>query len=70
MVVNSADRIAELESENAQPKARIMSARGDEEPFDDYDDDVWEDGYHEVRGGSGAVIKKGVFENGHLIDGT
>ena len=33
------------------------------------EDDIWTDGFHEVQNSHGVVIKKGTFENGHLIDG-
>ena len=36
---------------------------------DDYDDDIWVDGYHEVKDGDGKVLKKGQFTDGRLIDG-
>lgn len=35
----------------------------------DYDDDISEDGYHEVKNEDGEVLKKGQFKDGKLIDG-
>ena len=41
----------------------------DDEDSIDYDDDIWEDGYHEVKNGDGEILEKGEFRNGTLIDG-
>ena len=60
------DRISVLETENAKLK-RIIEEQ-DEDDID-YDDNIWEDGYHEVKNGDGEVLKKGQFVNGKLIDG-
>lgn len=60
------DRISALEAENAKLK-RIIEEQ-DEDDID-YDDDIWEDGYHEVKNGDGEILKKGQFINGKLIDG-
>lgn len=36
----------------------------------DYDDEIWEDGYHEVKDEDGKILKKGQFTDGRLIDGV
>lgn len=41
----------------------------DDEDSIDYDDDIWEDGFHEVKNGDGEILEKGEFRNGTLIDG-
>lgn len=67
--VVEANRIAELESEIVRLKKIIEDNDWDEEHDIDYDDDIWEDGYHEVKNGDGQILKKGQFANGKLIDG-
>ena len=57
------DKIAVLEAENRELKERLTVSDID------YDDDIWEDGYHEVKNGDGEILKKGQFVNGKLIDG-
>ncbi len=67
----ASDKVAMLEAENA--KLRKIIEKNDLHDVDDdtidYDDDIWEDGYHEVKNGDGDVLKKGQFANGKLIDG-
>ena len=60
------NRIAELETENQELKARLETL---EEADTYYDDDIFEDGYHEVRDGDGQLLKEGQFVRGELIDG-
>lgn len=62
-------RIAELEAEVARLKKVIADNDLEDEGSIDYDDDIWEDGYHEVKNGDGEVLKKGQFIRGKLIDG-
>lgn len=64
--VSEAERIIELEAEIVRLKKVI--ADNDMDSID-YDDDIWEDGFHEVKNGDGEVLKKGQFINGKLIDG-
>lgn len=51
--------------------AQYLSDRKELEDDDniDYDDDIFEDGYHEVKNGDGEILKKGQFASGKLIDG-
>lgn len=67
---NDDDRIAALEAENVELRKRLEELEEEEDDLIDYDDDIWEDGYHKVKNGDGRILKEGVFENGHLIDGT
>jgi hypothetical protein len=67
---NDIDRIAALEAENEKLRKRLEELEGEEDDPIDCDDDIWEDGYHEVKNGDGRILKKGTFENGHLIDGV
>lgn len=58
-------RITELETENRELKVRLAAT----EDTDIYEDDIYEDGYHEVKNGDGQILKKGQFLNGNLVDG-
>lgn len=64
------EKVAALEAEIARLK-KIIGDNGldDDEEDIDYDDDIWEDGYHEVKNGNGEVLKKGEFVEGKLIKG-
>lgn len=67
---NNKARIEELEAENAKLWKIIEDNDLDEDDESiDYDDDIWEDGYHEVKNGDGEILEKGQFEKGKLIDG-
>ena len=51
-------------------KERTINPTDDEDDeFDNYDDDIFEDGYHEVKRGE-RVLQKGEFVDGHLINGV
>lgn len=63
-------KIKELEEENKKLKKRLEELDDNDSDDDiDYDDDIWNDGYHEVKNGDGRVLKKGQFINETLIDG-
>lgn len=64
VVSDTVNSLAVLEAENARLRKII-----EEDDDIDYDDDIWEDGYHEVKNGDDEVLKKGQFVNGKLIDG-
>jgi len=70
--IKSSDKVAILEAENASLRKIIEKNGLDDEDGDaiDYHDDIWEDGYHEVKNGNGEVLKKGQFVDGKLIDGV
>ena len=72
----SGDRIAQLEMENARLRGIIEENDWDGEYEDECEDPDypesewdWKSGYHELKSPEGDIIKKGKYENGHLIDG-
>lgn len=60
------DRYAKYLSERPTAPETVDS---DEADGIDYDDEVWEDGYHQVKNGDGKIVKEGIFADGELIDG-
>lgn len=64
------NKVASLKAE-IERLHRIIHYNGFEDTEDnqDLDDDIWEDGYHEVKDGDGEILKKGEFRNGTLING-
>lgn len=51
-------------------EGRIVRKTDDKNESIDYDDDISEDGYHEVKDGDGRILQEGQFEDGHLINGV
>ena len=66
----SEESIEDLHAEIEELKAQLEEYEEDDVSPIDYDDEIWKDGYHEVKNGDGKVLKKGTFEKGHLIDGV
>lgn len=64
----SSDKIPNLQAEKEELKARLAEL-GQDADTSEYDDDIWEDGYHEVKNGDGQLLAKGEFVGGNLIDG-
>lgn len=68
--VATEESIEDLHAVIEELKARLEEYEEDDVSPIDYDDEIWNDGYHEVKNGDGKVLKKGTFEKGHLIDGV
>lgn len=61
--------LTELENENRRLKAKIQEYEADERFEESEYDDIFIDGYHEVKNRQGDILKKGYFIDGRLVNG-